>query len=79
MSEDDEPVIEVIGIFDNNDRRYGTDDIDVPPLCQTCVQRSAEGLTGVLCQLSWLDHVLTPEDEREPFSCHAYENKEGLQ
>jgi hypothetical protein len=42
MIEDDEPIMEIVGIYDNDDRRYGTDHLEVPPLCQTCVQLSAE-------------------------------------
>lgn len=78
MSEN-EPVVEVIGLYDNDGRRYKADEIEVPPLCQTCVQRAAEGVMGLLCQLSWLNCMLTPEDAREPFNCHAYENNEGPQ
>ncbi|MBE0642998.1 MAG: hypothetical protein IH600_02865 [Bacteroidetes bacterium] len=71
--------VDFMGIYDDDGRRYKSGEIDMPPLCQTCVQRAAEGFTGVLCQLSWLDQMLTPEDEWRPFSCHAYENEEGLQ
>lgn len=66
--------VEFMGIYDDDGRRYRPDEIDMPPLCQSCAQRAADGFTGVLCQLSWLDHVLTPEDEREPFGFHAYED-----
>lgn len=35
--EDDEPVVEVIGIYDDDGRSYKANEIDMPPLCQTCV------------------------------------------
>jgi len=70
----DEPAVEVIGLYGNEGTPYRRDEIEVPSLCRTCVRKAAGGITGILCQLTWLDRMLTPADAREPFGCHAYEN-----
>ncbi|MBE0643915.1 MAG: hypothetical protein IH600_07525 [Bacteroidetes bacterium] len=75
---DNEPDVKFVDLYDDDGRQYKRDEIDMLPCCQSCVRGASEGFTGVPCQLSWLDQMLTPEDEREPFSCNAYEN-EGLQ
>lgn len=76
--DNDEPAVEVIGLNGDDGTPYMRDEIEVPPLCRTCVRKAAEGDTGILCQLTWLDRMLTPADAREPFSCHVYK-KEGPQ
>jgi hypothetical protein len=69
--------VEIIGIFDDEGKRYEPGSIPLPPLCETCAKKDYEHpFEAVLCQLSRLDHML---GGRDGFACAAHETKEGLQ
>lgn len=68
-----EPLIEFMGIFDDEGNRIPVESIPKPSLCLLCCKDdSTDGMEEILCILARCGHMLEGEEE---FACHAFRSK----